>query len=204
MAASRRDMLATRCRRSTGILAHWSNRAWQSSWRLCGDDPWLQWRRNERYVLSIHQPHDCLLSRLCRRRSKKTSKLRVTGLCAVNSLHTWAVTRKMFPFDDVIMWCPLAADNQSLPWKDCHLGSGNYLCHWRSYPGTQGVFGTAWNAPPWLAVDELSCGHRHGTTPQMMWDQAATVQFCHLRAQSRRSRRWLTVNRGFLRILRAR
>ena len=35
-----------------------------------------------------HQPHDCLLSRLFRRRSKKTSKLRVTGLCAVNSLVT--------------------------------------------------------------------------------------------------------------------
>ena len=31
------------------------------------------------------QPHDCLLNRLFRRRSKKTSKLRVTGLCAGNS-----------------------------------------------------------------------------------------------------------------------
>ena len=29
-----------------------------------------------------HQPHDCLLNRLFRRRSNKTSKLRVTGLCA--------------------------------------------------------------------------------------------------------------------------
>ena len=28
-----------------------------------------------------HQPHDCLFNRLFRRRSKKTSKLRVTGLC---------------------------------------------------------------------------------------------------------------------------
>ena len=40
---------------------------------------------------------------------KKTSKLRVTGLCvgnspgAVNSPHKGPVTRKMFPFDDVIM-----------------------------------------------------------------------------------------------------
>ena len=32
-----------------------------------------------------HQPHDCLLNRSFRRRSKKTSKLRVTGLCAGNS-----------------------------------------------------------------------------------------------------------------------
>ena len=34
---------------------------------------------------------------------KKTSKLRVIGLCAGNSPHKWQVTRKMFPFDDVIM-----------------------------------------------------------------------------------------------------
>ena len=33
----------------------------------------------------IHQPNDCLLNRLFRRRSKKKSKLRVTGLCAGNS-----------------------------------------------------------------------------------------------------------------------
>ena len=31
--------------------------------------------------VSNHQPHDCLLNRLFRHRSKKTSKLRVTGLC---------------------------------------------------------------------------------------------------------------------------
>ena len=35
--------------------------------------------------VASHQPHDCLPSRLFRRRSKKTSKLRVTGLCAGNS-----------------------------------------------------------------------------------------------------------------------
>ena len=44
-----------------------------------------------------------------RHRSKKISKLRATGLCArnhwwpVNSPHKGPVTRKMFPFDDVIM-----------------------------------------------------------------------------------------------------
>ena len=32
-----------------------------------------------------HQPHDCLLNRLFRGRSKKTSKPRVTGLCEGNS-----------------------------------------------------------------------------------------------------------------------
>ena len=45
----------------------------------------LQWRHNGRDGVLNHQPHDCLLNRLFRRRSKKTSKLRVTGLCAGNS-----------------------------------------------------------------------------------------------------------------------
>ena len=45
----------------------------------------LQWRHNEHDSVSNHQPHDCLLNRLFGRRSKKTSKLRGTGLCAGNS-----------------------------------------------------------------------------------------------------------------------
>ena len=52
---------------------------------------------------------DCLLNRLFRHRSKKISKLRVTGLCDGNSPVTaelpakGPVTRKMFPFHDVFM-----------------------------------------------------------------------------------------------------
>ena len=70
----------------------------------------LLWRHNDHDGVSNHQSHGCLLSRLFRRRSKKTSKLRVTGLCVgnspgpVNSPHKWPVTRKMFPFDDVIIY----------------------------------------------------------------------------------------------------
>ena len=45
----------------------------------------LQWRHNGRGSVSNHQLYDCLLNRWFRRRSKKTSKLRVTGLCAGNS-----------------------------------------------------------------------------------------------------------------------
>ena len=69
----------------------------------------LHWRHNDHDGVSNHQPHGCLLNCLFRRRSKKTSKLRVTGLCVgnspgpVNSPHKGPVTRKMFPFDDVIM-----------------------------------------------------------------------------------------------------
>ena len=52
---------------------------------------------------------DCLLNRLFRRRSKKTSKPRVTGLCEGNSPVTGespsqrASNAEMFPLDDVIM-----------------------------------------------------------------------------------------------------
>ena len=45
----------------------------------------LQWRDNERDGVLNHQSHDCLLNRLFSRKSKKTSKLRVTGLCEGNS-----------------------------------------------------------------------------------------------------------------------
>ena len=48
----------------------------------------LQWRHNGRDSVSNHQPHDCLLKRLFRRRSKKTSKLRAAGLCAWKSPET--------------------------------------------------------------------------------------------------------------------
>ena len=73
----------------------------------------LRWRHNRSDGVSNYQPHHCLFYRLFRRRSNKTSKLRVTGLCAgnspgpVNSSHKWSVTRKMSPFDDVIMWDPV-------------------------------------------------------------------------------------------------
>ena len=79
------------------------------SWFMILSPSSLHWRHNDHGGVSNHQPHGCLLNRLFRRRSKKTSKLRVTGLCAgnspgpVNSPHKGPVTRKMLPFDDVIM-----------------------------------------------------------------------------------------------------
>ena len=45
----------------------------------------LQTRHNGGDGVTDHQPHHCLLNRLFRHRSKKTSKLRVSGLCAGNS-----------------------------------------------------------------------------------------------------------------------
>ena len=72
----------------------------------------LQWRHNQCKSVSNHRRHDCLFNRLFRRRSKKTSKFRVAGICEGNSPVTdeyfaqraIPVTRNMFPFDDVIMF----------------------------------------------------------------------------------------------------
>ena len=55
----------------------------------------LQWRHNRRDGISNHQPHDCLLNRLFQRRSKKISKLPVTGLCAGNSSVTGEFSAQM-------------------------------------------------------------------------------------------------------------
>ena len=69
----------------------------------------LQWRHNERDGVSNQRRFDCLLNRLFGRRAKKTSKLRVTGLCegkppvTGDFPHKGSVTRKMFPFDNVLM-----------------------------------------------------------------------------------------------------
>ena len=56
-----------------------------SSWGHNFSNSSLQWHHNGHNGISNHQPHDCLLNRLFRRRSKKISKLRVTGLCVGNS-----------------------------------------------------------------------------------------------------------------------
>ena len=49
------------------------------------DDVALQWRHNEHDGVSSHQHRKCLLNRLFRHKSKKTSKLRASGLCVGNS-----------------------------------------------------------------------------------------------------------------------
>ena len=75
----------------------------------------LRWRHNGRDSVSNHQPHGCLLNRLFRRRSKKTSKLRVTGLCAGNSPGTGEFPAQMASY----------AENVSIWWR--HHGFSNHL-----------------------------------------------------------------------------
>ena len=94
----------------------------------------LQWRHNVCDSVSNHQPHDCLLNRLFIRRSKKTSKLRVTGLCAGNlfaaqmasyakNVSIWwrhhVPRRKNFQAN-LTDWCRAEVSVMILPSSDCH------------------------------------------------------------------------------------
>ena len=89
----------------------------QHSWSFCA----LQWRHNGRDGVSNLQPHGCLLNRLFRRRSKKTSKLRVTGLCAGNSPGTGEFPAQMASY----------AENASIRWR--HHGLAWYLLGCSNY-----------------------------------------------------------------------
>ena len=72
----------------------------------------LRWRHNGHDSVSNHQPHHCLLNRLFRRRSKKTSTLRVAGLCVGNSTRTREFPAQMAS----------NAENVSIWWR--HYGYG--------------------------------------------------------------------------------
>ena len=81
----------------------WVPSTYRQAYRICP----LLWRHNGCQSVSNHQPHDCLLNRLFRRRSKKTSKLRVTGLCAGNSPETGEFPAQMAS----------NAENVSIRWR---------------------------------------------------------------------------------------
>ena len=66
----------------------------------------LRWRHNGCDSVSNDQPRECLLRRAHQRKHQSSASLAfVRGIHRrpVNSPHKWPVTRKMFPFDDVIM-----------------------------------------------------------------------------------------------------
>ena len=70
----------------------------------------LQRRHNKRVCVWNHQPHDCLINRLFKAQMKENIKaLRHWPLCGEFTGDRWIpctkgpVTRKIFPFDDVIV-----------------------------------------------------------------------------------------------------
>ena len=103
----------------------------------------LHWRHNGHNIFSNRQPHDCLLNRLFRRRSKKISKLRITGLCVGHSPETGEFPAQMAS----------NAENVSIWWRHhVSICSGDSLTnklllnHW--------WFSFTWYAtiPKWLNI----------------------------------------------------
>ena len=84
----------------------------------------LPWRHNGRDSVSNHQPHDCLLNRLFRRRSKKTSKLRVAGLCAGTSPGTGEFPAQMASYAENVSICWRHHGSSSI-WHNTKYNKGN-------------------------------------------------------------------------------
>ena len=105
------------CLKTAGLVMAKSIIYWASYKRLILTSPntkSLQWHYLERDGISNHRCLDCLFNRLFRHRSKKTSKLHVTGLCEGNPPVTSEFSSQracnmenVLPFDEVIMvgWC---------------------------------------------------------------------------------------------------
>ena len=108
----------------------------------------LHWRHNERDSVSNHHHHDCLLNRLFRRRSKKTSQLRVTGLCEGNSPGTGEFPAQMAS----------NAENVSIWWRHHETG----------FPSTYWIFSD--NYPEWYETIILAQAHSR------LWKQLQCVK----------------------------
>ena len=112
----------------------------------------LHWRHNDPDSVSNHQPHDCLLNCLFRRRSKKTSKLRVTGLCVGNSPGTGEFPAQMAS----------NAENVSIWWRhhvanirdtdDLETKGTDHHQSWYWYPG---IFRPQYQKDQYVAAEEI-------------------------------------------------
>ena len=106
----------------------------------------LRWRHNELDVVSDHQPHDCLFNRLFGRRSKKTSKLRVTGLCVWKSPGTCEFpAQKASNAENVSIWW---RHHESSVWPDPPRISGprwmQMWCGCRTLCGINQMWHSVW------------------------------------------------------------
>ena len=127
----------------------------------------LRWRHNGCDSVSNHQPHHCLLNRLFRRRSKKTSKLRVTGPCAGNSPGTGELPAQMASY----------AENVSIWWRH----------HAKLLPPQVHEVLRGAHLPPIASWTKSNMGHllihtnfmrcQEVHTPQHLWD---SVKYVHI------------------------
>ena len=105
----------------------------------------LQWCHNGHDGISNHQPHHCLLNFLFRRKSKETSKLRITGLCAGNSPVTGELpTQRASNGENFsIWWCHNKSD------LDCYIAQQTW-CMWGVLPSNYWGSQTIIIFPYWI------------------------------------------------------
>ena len=107
----------TSCRNKCVLCMHWT----------------LRWRHNGPVSVSNHQPHGCLLNRLFRRRSKKTTKLRVAGLCVGNSPGTGEFPTQMASnAENVSIWWrhhEIRLLNDQVWWRPCIISVNGVSFH---------------------------------------------------------------------------
>ena len=123
-----------------------------------------QWRHNWRDGVSNHQRLNCLINRLFRRRSKRASKFRVTGLCEGNSPGTGEFPAQMAS----------NAENVSIWWR--HHDMPNF-CR-RS------------NAPVPLAGDATALARRTKKHSRYAVDTPHTPKDLHLRCGFAKHAQW--------------
>ena len=91
----------------------------------------LQWHHDGRDSVIISQPRDCLLSRWFRRRLNKTSKLRVTCLCAPNSPVPGEFPAKMSSYaENFSIWWrhhSIRHESEGLGFESSSCGSRHFL-----------------------------------------------------------------------------
>ena len=92
----------TICEDNTTVKLFWIFLHQKSLYIITMTSKWARWRLKSP---ASCEPHDCLLNVYSRCRSKKTSKLRVTGLCAGNSPVTGEFPAQMVSnAENVYIW----------------------------------------------------------------------------------------------------
>ena len=136
----------------------------------------LRWRHNDHDSVWNHQPHDYLLNRLFRPKSKKTPKLRVTGLCEGNSPVTGEFSaQRANNAENVSIWwrhhvleifstmCDTGCDTTVLKWESIIPRSPSLRPDW--YDSYCVVFDwyPLWynkSLPDWTATTQQICHQR--------------------------------------------
>ena len=135
----------------------------------------LQGRHNGYDTVSNYKSHDCLVNRLFRRRSRKTSKLRFTGLCAGNSPLTGEFPAQMASNAEVvsIWWCHRVnhQNHQSIlqkkiPKQSAYTNSETPLQKTATIRCTKSVVFRCYNSPriPNILWHTYSCRKNHMDT----------------------------------------